>query len=212
MDLFDSIFTDTMATIAKRSRNLNDTTSSTETASSSNNGNPFIIDEAEQEIGQDIPPENVALSIGQNRCVEVTLSDDKSFIKIVRQFNAEERVKNDSDEIAAIIALEKIQVRKMIHAEKKLKKYSERMLMGRPKDFMFPLGADMFVASQSNGFVLHIRRYWVPPHDEEYKPTKCGVALRPSEFLKLLAILPKLESKMGWEIPSSSDEAEYDDI
>ena len=146
--------------------------------------------------------------IGQSRQVEVTLAPDKSYIKIMRYYTAEEKVRNNTDEQGTLISMDREQVRSIVHREEKLKKYADRMLLGRPKEFKFLLGRDLYVSGQSSGFVLHIRRYWLPPNDEEWRPTKCGISIRPTEFLTFLSILPKIVDVMESDFSSSSEDDE----
>ena len=143
--------------------------------------------------------------IGQSRKIELTLSSDKTYITIKKYHSPEERLRNNTNEEASIIALDREQVRGILAKENTLRRYADRLLLGRPKDFMIALGRSVYVVGESNGFVLHIRRYWQPANEKRH-PTKCGVSLRSTEFLSFLSLLPEIESVMLEEESSCSDE------
>jgi hypothetical protein len=141
--------------------------------------------------------------IGQGRRVEVTLSDDRSYIKIKRFFTPEERLRTDAGDDGTVVALERVQVRKILHYESKLVRKCDKMLLGRSCDFLYPIGQDLHVSGQSGNYVVHIRRYWLGQDGEGWKPTKTGIAVRPAEFLSLVTLLPKIESEMTWASDST---------
>ena len=76
--------------------------------------------------------------------------------------------------------------------------------MGRTCDFMYSLGSDIYASAQKGYYVVNIRRYWLPENGDGWKPTRQGVALRPTEVDRLMSVLSDMLKDMVWESESSN--------